>query len=87
MSKGKERFETGSVAKKFLSNISEEAPIDRQESDDRQDKSEVTNDPISDKSYFPVGKETGENRPKRIDKKTGEVTKQMGYFVTVSQDK
>lgn len=81
MSKGKPKFDTGAVAKKFLSGVPEET------SGDNQDKSAAANKPVSDNSYIPIGKEIGENRPKSVDKKTGEVTKQIGYFVTVSQDK
>ena len=71
----KKKIDIASTASKFMSGIDPEAQ--RQEGKSIEEK----------QSYIPAIKEVGANRPKSVDKKTGEVTKQIGYFVTVEQDR
>ena len=71
----KQKFDPNATAKKFLSSIEPE----QSNKDDNQTESKL--------EYLPEVKKIGTNRPTSVDKKTGEVTKQIGYLVTASQDK
>lgn len=80
----KPKFDVSATAKKFLSGVPEEtAPQPEQK---EAAPAAVKKKTKTESSYIPESKSIGANRPKSIDKDTGEVTKQIGYFVTESQD-
>lgn len=95
---GKPKFDVGATAKKFLSSVEEPQPEQKEAGPKKNKKAPATRTAGDDmsytqkretsgKTYIPESREIGANRPKSVDKDTGEVTKQIGYFVTESQDK
>jgi Ribbon-helix-helix protein, copG family. len=72
----KNKFDPTETAKKFLSNVEIVAA-----------KEQETGEQYNRTDYIPEAKETGAKRAKGKDKKTGEETKQIGYYVTAGQDK
>lgn len=73
----KKIFNANDTAKKFLSVITETDNDIKLKKNTKKQRSD----------YIPKGKEIGENRPKSTDRETGEVTQQIGYFVTTTQDR
>ena len=72
----KPKFDVNATAKKFLSGVPEKTQSPEKKETAKRDR-----------GYIPESREIGANRPKSVDKDTGEVTKQIGYFVTESQDR
>ncbi len=75
----KQKFDVNATAKKFLSVMPDTGKTEM--------KAAVSNAEKINRNYIPKGREIGANRPKGKDKNTGEVTKQIGYFVTDEQDR
>lgn len=69
---GKAKFDVNATAMKFLSETKRESTEQFEDLKIRSDE------------FIPEVKE--EKRPKGKDKQTGEVTKQMGFYITEEQD-
>ena len=71
----KQKFDPAATAKKFLSNVEPEQP-------------EVSGGEVDNKAnYMPTVNERITTRRTGVDSISGESTKQIGYYVTPSQDK
>lgn len=84
----KPKFDVNATAKKFLSGVTgEDTQQPEQKKAAAATGAERENPTAEKKAFIPESREIGTKRPKSIDKETGEVTKQIGYFVTERQDR